>query len=141
MTSMSEQLSMLSDRTKVVEGVVTAAQQRDRDALEAERAALQGSLAAARESASREVDEARAAVQESWNSMRTSVEQRFAEMRAAADERRTERNLHRAEHRADLAEQDAVDAIGFALYVLDQAEYAIIDAVSARADADELARG
>ena len=141
MTSMSEQLNMLSDRTKVVEGVVTAAQQGDRDRLEAERAALQGSLAAARESASREVDQARAAAQESWNSMRTSVEQRFAEMRAAADERRTERNLHRAERRADLAEQDAADAIGFALYVLDQAQYAIIDAVSARADADELARG
>jgi hypothetical protein len=33
---------------------------------------------------------------------------------------------------------DAADAVDFAVYMVDQAEYAVVDAVIARADADAL---
>jgi hypothetical protein len=43
--------------------------------------------------------------------------------------------------RADAAEQDEAYAVAFAISTLDQAEYAIADAVIARADAAPLMRG
>ncbi|MDX6228395.1 MAG: hypothetical protein QOI76_1785 [Frankiales bacterium] len=46
--------------------------------------------------------------------------------------------MKKAQHRADDAEADAADAVDFALYVLDQAEYAVADAVTARGDADAI---
>jgi hypothetical protein len=63
-------------------------------------------------------------------------------MRAEADERRAAKDIKTAEHhaeQAEQAEQDAADAIDWALFALDQAEYAVIDAVIAREDADVLA--
>jgi hypothetical protein len=44
-----------------------------------------------------------------------------------------------AERRAEWAEDDALDAIDFAGAALDEAEYATLDAVLARMEADELA--
>ena len=46
--------------------------------------------------------------------------------------------MNKAERRAQDAEQDAADAIAFAVYVLDQAEYAVVDAAICRAAADDL---
>jgi hypothetical protein len=48
--------------------------------------------------------------------------------------------LKKTENRADDAELDAADAIYFAAWAVDQAEYAVVDAVIARDDADQLAR-
>ncbi|MDP9334330.1 MAG: hypothetical protein M3Q30_13650, partial [Actinomycetota bacterium] len=74
-----------------------------------------------------------------WAETRASVDERFATMRADAEQRRAEKDVRRAERHAETAEQDASDAIDLVLYVLDQAECAIVDAVIARADADNLA--
>ncbi len=46
--------------------------------------------------------------------------------------------MNRAERRAQDAEDDAANAIAFAVYILDQAEYAVVDAALARAAADDL---
>ena len=75
-----------------------------------------------------------------WDETRSSIDNQFATLRAKRDEHRAERGLHRAERRADDAELDAADAVDFAMAVLVQAEYAIIDATLARADADDLAK-
>jgi hypothetical protein len=60
-------------------------------------------------------------------------------MRTNADARRVETGIKQAEHHAQAAELDAVDAVEFALHVMNQAQYAVIDAAIARADADDLA--
>jgi len=73
-----------------------------------------------------------------WSDTRSSVDVRFATMRAEADERRAEKDIKKAEHHDELAEQDAADAIDWAPYVVDQADYAEVDAVIARV-ADDLA--
>ena len=46
----------------------------------------------------------------------------------------------KANHDFTVAEQDAADAVEFAVNVLVQAEYAVVDAALARADADGLAQ-
>ncbi len=64
---------------------------------------------------------------------------KFAARTARSDERHYEHDLKKAVRQADDAEADAADAVSLALYLYDEAEYAVIDAVVARAVADDLA--
>lgn len=139
MKTLSEQLSELSDRARKVEDTVGAARERDRTRLEAQQTALKTSVEAGKAKVGEDVTGAKAGMQARWDDVRSSVDQRFAEMRETAKERHNERDIRKAEHHADVAEQDAADAVDLALFVLDEAEYAVIDAVIARADADDLA--
>jgi hypothetical protein len=150
MKPLSEQLTELSERARKVEDVVGAAREKNRAQLEAQRHELKSSveqakseaaedLAAARADMTTDVAEARARMKAQWDAVRSSVDQRFAAMRADADERRKERDVRKMQHHADVAEQEAADAINLALYVIDEAEYAIVDAVLAREDAEKLA--
>jgi hypothetical protein len=68
-----------------------------------------------------------------------AVDAKFSAMQAKREHHKAERDLRLAVRRADDAELDAADAIEFAISVLDQAEYAVVDAAIARADADDLA--
>jgi hypothetical protein len=128
MQKLSEQLSDLSVRAKKTEDFVASAQQKDVAKIESEKTALAERAAAKREQTSSK-----------WTDARSALDARFATIKANADERRFEKDVKKAEHRADQAEQDAADAIDFALYVLDQTEYTIADAVIARTDAEDLA--
>jgi hypothetical protein len=132
MKALSEQLSELSVRSKRTEDVIAATREKDRAKLETQRAALRTSIAtetsAAKDRASAAKNNARA----QWSDARSSVEKRFTSIRANADARRAEKGVKRAEHHAEAAELDAVAAVDFALYVLDQAEYAVIDISASR---------
>ncbi|MFD3588230.1 hypothetical protein [Streptomyces sp. NPDC058683] len=135
MEKLSDQLSKLADRTKKVEDTAAAAKAKNRAQLETERTNLKASL----DAVGTKTDEAKARAEGRISDLHDSVAKHFADRRAASAEHKAERDLKRAEHRADDAEQDAADAIALVLYVLDQAEYAVVDAALARADADDLA--
>lgn len=135
MDKLSDQLSHLADRTKNVEDTVTAARAANRAQLETKKTELKSSLDAVGTKAA----DAKAQAKGWTSDLHASVDKHFADRRAASAEHKAERDLDRAERRADDAEQDAADTIALALYVLDQAEYAVVDALLARADADELA--
>ncbi|MFD8819901.1 hypothetical protein ACFV23_52615 [Streptomyces sp. NPDC059627] len=135
MDKLSDQLSQLADRTKKVEDTAAAAKAKNRAQLETERTNLKASL----DAVGAKTDEAKARAQGRISDLHDSVQKHFADRRAASAEHKAERDLKRAERRADDAEQDAADAIALVLYVLDQAEYAVVDAALARADADDLA--
>ncbi len=139
MKPLSDQLTDLAARAKSTEDVLAAAQERNRARLESQRDELKASIAAGNAEAQQRAAADEAKTQQWWNDVRSSVDAQFATMRAEADERRTEKGIEKAERHAEQAEQDAADAIDWALFVLDQAEYSVIDAVIARADADDLA--
>jgi hypothetical protein len=139
MKPLSDQLTDLAARAKSTEDVLAAAQERNRARLESQRDELKASIAAGNAEAQQRAAADEAKTQQWWNDIRSSVDAQFATMRAEADERRTEKGIKKAERHAEQAEQDAADAIDWALYFLDQAEYSAIDAVIARADADDLA--
>jgi hypothetical protein len=63
------------------------------------------------------------------------MDSRFTELRTKREQHKAERDLKRAERRADDPEQDGADVIDFAI---DRAESAIIDATISSADADDL---
>jgi hypothetical protein len=134
MPKLSVQLAELSDRAAKVEDVVSAAQGRDRQRLEAQRAALQTAIEISKSRAA----EARTSAESWWDQSRSSADSWFAGVRAKAEQRRDDWDRKQAEHRADEAESDASDAIDFAIYALNEAEYAVIDATLARTDADAL---
>jgi hypothetical protein len=67
------------------------------------------------------------------------VDHWLGRVRAAANERRSERNIRRAQRDAEVSEDVAAGAIHFAIFALDQAEYAVTDAVLTRADAEAMA--
>ncbi|MDX6228396.1 MAG: hypothetical protein QOI76_1786 [Frankiales bacterium] len=139
MKALSEQLSDLAARSKKTEDVVAAAQERNREKLQSQREKLKAAIADGNAQAQARAAAAETKRQQWWSDTRSSVDARFAAMRAEADHWRTGRDVKKAERHAEQAEQDAMDAIDWALFVLDQADYAVIDAVMARADADDLA--
>jgi hypothetical protein len=134
MKKLSDQLSDLSARAKKTEDVVAAAKDKNRAKLETERTSLKTAVDKQTADLADKADGAKS----KWEQARASVDAHFTAVRADADARHFEKDVKKAERRADQAEDDAADAIEYALYVLDQTDYLISDAVIARADADSL---
>ncbi len=139
MKALSEQLSELSDRAKKAEDFVTMARAKNRAALDSQRELLESSIRESKAKAEASAAAAQSKVQSWWDDTRSSVDGQFATLRARLDQRRAEHDVMQAQRRADDAEQDAVYAVEFAISILDQAEYAVADAIIARADADDAA--
>jgi hypothetical protein len=139
MKPLSEQLNELAQRVKKSEDFVDEARAKNRAYLDDERETLKTSIADGkaqmRADAAADADETRSW----WNDTRQSIDARIAELRSERDDHRAAHTLKRAERRAEDAEQDAAYAVDFAVAMLDEAEYAVADAVLARLDADELA--
>jgi hypothetical protein len=133
MPKLVTQLGALTSRAGKVEDIVAAAEDRDRQRLEAQREELRASLDASRERAAAQTGEAPGSW---WQQTRASADAWFATIHAKSSRRREQWDRHEAEQRADEAESDAADAIDFALYALSEAEYAITDAALARVEAD-----
>jgi uncharacterized coiled-coil DUF342 family protein len=141
MKPLSEQLTELADRVKKSEDFVTEARAKNRAYLDNERETLKTSIASGQAQISADASATDDKVRGWWNDTRQSINERVAELRAERDDHRAAHDLKKAEHRAEDAEQDAAYAVDFALAMLDEAEYAVADAVIARIDADELAAG
>lgn len=138
MTPLSEQLSTLSAQAKKAEDALTEARDKNQAALQAHRAALKGSASTAEAVAQQRVAATETATATWWDETRSTLQERFAGLRASADEHRNEHDLKRALRRADAAEADADDAVALAVYILVQAEWAVVDAAIARGEADLL---
>ena len=79
-------------------------------------------------------DEAKAhwqQIQSDWDQHRQNVRRRIDELKAAQD-------LESAEDRAEWAEGDARDAVEFAANAIDEATYAMLDAIQARKEVSVL---
>ena len=138
MKRLSDQLVELASRTAKLEDSVKAAQDSDRQRLEAQKRDLLSTMTATRAQADQDIAAAGAAASSWWTSARDSADQWFAGVRAKRVERQAEHDVAQAERAAEDAELDAADAVDFALYAIDTAEYALIDAALARDDADAL---
>jgi hypothetical protein len=82
---------------------------------------------------------AKANVAGTWNQVQTSWQEHVDSVREKLEERKAERDVKRLENAADDAEEYAADAIDFAIAAVEEAEYATLDAVLVRAEADEAA--
>lgn len=135
----SELLTTLAHKAKEAEESAAAARAEDRSALEARRSAIESSIEQSKSELADDAQEQKS----SWSHMESELHKSFAEKRASVrdhlDAQKSSRDAHRAMRRAEHAESDAVLAVGLALDAIEAAEYEVIDAVLARAEADELA--
>lgn len=137
METISAQLQDLSEQAKKTEDVVAACRDRDLTALAAHRERLRESFDNAATKAKQEVDSDDAALQFRWSQVRERVRGQFEELQDRSEQRHADHDAHKAERRAERAERDAADAVDFAALAVDGAMAAIVDAVLARADADD----
>jgi hypothetical protein len=137
--SASGELAKLTERAKEAEERGVAARSQAKD--EVERSVNEARIEAqAQADKLRETVEATGSrVSASWNDLQTSWAKHIAKVREDMDAKKAGLDAKKAEIRADDAEDDAMFAVDFAYGAIEEAEYAVLHAIAARKDADELA--
>ena len=135
----SDDLKKLSARAKVAEDHATAAKNQAR-------AELEQSVTNVRDSAEAEAKKLQAKTQaagqrasDDWSDVQNSWNAHLAKARKDMAHHKAEFKADNAEDRAAWAEADAELAIDYAYSAIEGAEYAVLDAILARREADEKA--
>jgi uncharacterized protein (DUF342 family) len=123
-------LNAVEERLNRMKTSVQSAADEGREALEAKKRKVEADV----EAEKHKVEEAKAKAK-NW------AEGKKAEVEADIDEWKKNREIHKLEKRAENAEEYAEAAILIAAAAVDEADYAILDAVASRLIADEVARG
>jgi hypothetical protein len=137
--ALSDQLYTLAARAKKAEENVAAARTKAKAQLEADVKAAQESARKHSEALRAKAEEGKDSLSTGWNDAQRSFHEKVATAKLKMEIRKAERDLKRAQKEADNAERDAAFAIEFAFAAIDEAEYEVLDAILARAYADELA--
>lgn len=137
--SASEQLNKLADRAKQSEENIELAKEESQGDLKAR-------VQQARESSEQHAAElksgasgAKSKVSRWWTDVQDDWSKHIDKVRKDVDDRKEEHDVTRAEHRAEHREDDAEAAIAFAYAAFEEAEYAVLDSILAREEADALA--
>src|SRR6266540_4230997 len=83
---------------------------------------------------------AAATARSKWAQMKSDADARMDDVKAKIDKRAQQLDARAAASDADRAEGDAADAIDYAEWTVDNARLAVLDAIDARAYADERAK-
>jgi hypothetical protein len=125
---------------------VNEAQAKIKTATHASRDELQAQVERAQNIAEQQADEmkantaqAKAQASSDWQSMKDKWQAHVADLHRSAEDKKAEHDARRAERKAEAAEGYAYDAVDFAIGAAQEAEYAVLDAILARSDADALA--
>ena len=138
MKQLSESLEDLAARNRKLEHSASVASEADPEALEERRREAETAFLSAMDGIEASVRDADAAARERWNDTRSSITRQIEAMRAARRRRQAERYVDWAKRAADRSELDAAAAVAVAAYCVNVAEYALVDAALARAEANEL---
>jgi hypothetical protein len=90
--------------------------------------------------ARQQVGEAAASARSTWAQMKADAAAKLDDFEAKMDRRADQHDAKVAARQADGAEADAADAIEFAAWTVDHARLAVLDAIDARVNADQLAQ-
>jgi hypothetical protein len=139
--SLSEELRKLADQAQEAEERATAAKDKARADVEQDvelsRAVAQNQAEQLREAA----DAGRGKISDWWDDLQKDWSEHLARVQQGIQDKKAERDLAKSERNADNAEDDAAFAIDFAYSAVVEAEYAVLDAVLARKEAEELSSG
>jgi hypothetical protein len=129
-------------QAKVNETVETAraAAAENRDQLKQRVDQAQSEAKQAMENAKQQAGEAADRAQSKWAQMKADAEAKREDIKAKIDKRADQLDAKAAAKDADWAEQDAADAIDYAVWMVYDAQLAVLDALDARVYADERAK-
>jgi hypothetical protein len=138
--ALSDQLTALSTRAKKLEDRANASKATTKADLEQDvknaRDAADAQGDALHKSAERNKDQLSAC----WLNMQQSWNEHLTHIRKSVDDKKAARDLRSAQSAAERADGDASFAIDYAYAAIEEAEYAVLDAELAHAEADALAQ-
>jgi hypothetical protein len=135
----SQKLAKLSERAKEAEDNASAAQNQAKADVEKSANEARARAEAHAEELHQSAAATGAQISASWNDMQKSWSNHMAQVRRGIDDKKGQLDVRRAETRADDAEADALFAIDYAYGTVEEAEYAVLDAISARMEAEDRA--
>ena len=137
--ALSEQLSKLSMRTKVLEDRAAAAEKEARADLERDVKTAREASEANAEALRKSIDNTKAEVWVWWDGVARAWNQHAATVRQHIDDGVAAHDLNAAQRDAQEADEYASYLIDYTQAAVEQAEYAVLDAYLAHKRADELA--
>jgi hypothetical protein len=136
--ALSDDLRKLAERAKEAEDHAAEAREKAKADLEADRDAARVAGEEQGKELQAVAEKGEEQISDAWKEMQISWNNATAALRENIQNRRAEQDLHKANRRADWAEDDAKFAIDFAYSAIVEAEYAVLDATLARKEAEEL---
>jgi hypothetical protein len=137
----SDDLSKLTARAKEAEDRAAAAREKAKADLEADRDNARAVGEQQAEDLRELAEENKGRISDRWADVQRAWDEAIAGVRGDIESKKEEHDLHKAQHRADRAEDDARFAIDFAYSAIVEAEYAVLDAGLARREAEEMSEG
>ena len=139
MADSNELMDELAERARQASERVHASASATKENLESEVSAARASAEQTNRQLEQKAAGARGEASKHWSAARQNWNAHIAEIRRKADAQKASLDLDRAQNRADDRETDAVMAVDFALQAVEEAEYEALDAILARAEANQMA--
>ena len=136
--ALSDQLTKLAAQTKELETSAAEVEAEDSPKLEARLATLQQSIDTYKNQLGDQMIQDGHDATNDWVTAQKNVSDAFNSIHARAAAHRAARKAKHAENVAEDSEWDAEDAVDFAIYAIQEAEYALLQAAEDRETADEL---
>jgi hypothetical protein len=136
--ALSDDLTKLAARTKEAEARTAAARDQARADLEREVSTARASGDAQAEKLRQAAEEGNERITGFGSDLQSSWNKHIAKVREDLESRKAEHDVHKAQKRAERAEDYASFEIDLAYSAVVEAEYAALDAVLARMDAEQL---
>jgi hypothetical protein len=134
---LSEQLAELSVRAKHAEDALTAAKKEAHDKVLARKEEARAAATAAVEKINRDIQSAKDTATKSWSAVRAKVTADLNNLKADVAHKKHDLDVKLVEKHADQLDWEAGIAIDYAIASIEQAEWAVLDAVAARAQANK----
>ena len=137
---LSEQLVDLSVRAKSAEDAVTAAEKEAHDKVIARKEQARVAASAAVEKVNQEIKSAGDTAARNWSAVKAKVDADVNALKANVAQAKHDLGAKRAENYAEELEWEAGVAIDYAVASVEQAKYAVLDAIAGRVEAEEAKR-
>jgi hypothetical protein len=134
---LSARLADLSVRAKHAEDPLAAAQKEAHDKVVTRKEQARAAATAATEKVNNDIKSAVDTVTRNWNAVRAKIAADIKTLKADVAHKKHDLDAKRAENWADQLEWEANVAIDYAIASIEQAEWAVLDAVVARADTQQ----
>ena len=133
----SAQLKRLSDRARAAEADANALKAKNKAALEQKVDAAQAAAKQASDDLKASAKESQDEITQWWGQVQDDWKSFIAKVRKNADQDRAYMKADQAEMEAEIAEDNAAAAVDFAYAAIEEAEYQVLNAAKARADAED----
>jgi hypothetical protein len=137
--TISDQIDALQKRAADLKSSFDKSRKETNEQVKARLSHAKADIDARQGAAKDKAEQAADRTQSQWKSMKADAAAKVQALHDRVDRKRDEHDVKEAAKDADVAEQDAADALDYASWAVDQAQLAVLDAVDARTWADERA--